>query len=363
MVPYVRRASFGSPALRQAGFGLAARPHCVTVSGRTALARLAGLLKLKSNDRVLLPAYHCPSMVEPFMHAGCQLEFYKLDGALAPDRADFMRALGVQPRLVVFVKFFGFEGANEECATVARAAGASIVHDCAHAWYALPRIAPSDYAIASLVKFFAVEEGGLLLAPSGTEPDAPAQAPGLRQNLRLISRAWARRQAALSAPAADNTATRVGIAEVTSVAANDEQQTVAYRYFDPRDVERNVTFYTAFLLKVLSSEQAAHRRRQHYQQLATVLGTLRGVKLLHDRLPDDVVPYVLPLLLDDGPRQFDALRGMGIPLYRWEELIPSHCETSSDYRTRLVQLPCHQDLSAAHMDVLREGLSRCLGQA
>ena len=363
MVPYVRRASFASPSLWQARFGLAARPQCVTVSGRTALARLARLLKLNAKDRVLLPAYHCPSMVEPFMHAGCELEFYKLDGALAPDRADFMRALSVPPRVVVFVKFFGFEGGNEECATLARAAGASVVHDCAHAWYALPRIAPSDYAIASLVKFFAVEEGGLLLAPSGTELTAPAQAPGLRRNLRLISRAWARRQAAFSAPTRDNTVAKTGIPEVSSIAANVEPRSAVYRYFDPQDVERDVTFYTSLLLKILGSEQAAHRRRQHYQQLAAMLGTLRGVKLLHDRLPDDVVPYVLPLLLDDGPRQFDALRGAGIPLYRWEELIPSHCETSNDYRTRLVQLPCHQDLSAAHMDVLREGLSRCLGQA
>jgi perosamine synthetase len=363
MVPYVRRASFGSPSLRQAHFGLAARLQCVTVSGRTALARLAELLKLGAKDRVLLPAYHCPSMVEPFMHAGCELEFYKLDGALAPDLADFMRALSVPPRLVVFVKFFGFEAAIDECATLARAAGASIVHDCAHAWYALPRIAPSDYAIASLVKFFAVEEGGLLLAPSGTELTAPAQAPGLRRNLRLISRAWARRQAALSAPAADNTAAKVGIPEVTSVGVNVEPRSAAFRYFDPLDVERDVTFYTSLLLKILSSEQAAQRRRQHYQQLAAVLGTLRGVKLLHERLPDDVVPYVLPLLLDDGQRQFDALRGAGIPLYRWEELIPSHCETSGDYRMRLVQLPCHQDLTAIHMDVLRAGLSRCLGPA
>jgi perosamine synthetase len=246
---------------------------------------------------------------------------------------------------------------------VARAAGASIVHDCAHAWYALPRIAPSDYAIASLVKFFAVEEGGLLMAPSGTELAAPTEAPGLRRNLRLISRAWARRQAALSALAADNPAATVAIPEVASGAVNVESRSAAFRYFDPQDVARDVTVYTSLLLRILSSEQAAQRRRQHYQQLATVLGTLRGVKLLHERLPDDVVPYVLPLLLDDGPRQFDALRGAGIPLYRWEELIPSHCETSSDYRTRLVQLPCHQDLTAAHMDVLREGLSRCLGAA
>jgi len=359
MTPYLSHAALARRSLAQQRFGLGTRPCAVTVSGRAALGRLAAHLKLTPRDRVLLPAYHCPSMVEPFMHAGCELEFYPLNADLSPHREDFKRALCLPTRLVVFVNFFGLEPPAEDCIAQARAAGVTIVHDCAHAYYALPGIPPDDYAIASLVKFFALEEGGLLLAPTGAPLDAPRGKAGLRRNLGLLSRALARRRAACASLDA-RPAARAAVAGRVAATATPAP---AFRYFEPRDMARGPGLYTRLLFNVLGAEHAAAQRRRNYVELAEVVDGLRGVHLLYPALPAGAVPYVLPFLLDDAPVQFDAIRGAGVPLYRWEELIPTACPVSADYRTRLVQLPCHQDLSARHRDELRAALTRSLGQA
>lgn len=358
MTPYLRCAGWPRPSLAATRFGLGRRPHALTVSGRSALGRLARMLRLGGAERVLLPAYHCPSMVEPFMHAGCALDFYAVDAALAPDPDDFQRGLSGAPDLVVFVNFFGFAAAAEPCVAAARAVAAHVVHDCAHAWYALPAVPASDYAIASLVKFFAVEEGGLLLAPAGTAVEPAHRQAGLRRNLRLLSRALARRRAALAPPVAQAPVPRVA----AIVAGATATQASAFRYFDPDDVDLDLSVTTRTLLRLTAASPAAQARRRHYTQLAALIRALPGVTLLHAHLPEDVVPYVLPVLLEDGAAQFDAIRAHGIPLYRWEELIPTDCAVSADYRTRLVQLPCHQDLSQRHLDLLFDGLRRSLGQ-
>ena len=72
------------------------------------------------------------------------------------------------------------------------------------------------------------------------------------------------------------------------------------------------------------------------------------------------VPYVFPAVLADAERAFPAIRRAGIALYRWEELAASECRVSASYRTRLVQLPCHQEIDANTMNQMSERLAEAL---
>ena len=51
---------------------------------RNALA-LIGSFALPKGATVLLPAYHCPALVEPFIWAGATIRFYPLNEQLDPD--------------------------------------------------------------------------------------------------------------------------------------------------------------------------------------------------------------------------------------------------------------------------------------
>ena len=66
-------------------------------------------------------------------------------------------------------------------------------------------------------------------------------------------------------------------------------------------------------------------------------------------LPDDAVPYVFPLLLERPETQYPALRNSPVEVLRWEHIDAGDCPVCEDYQDRLVQLPCHQGLTAADL--------------
>lgn len=341
-----RRSTRSSIAVR----GQARRE--LTVSGRVALAKLVKQIGIRPGQRVLLPAYHCPSMVEPFVWGGAEIRFFRVDQCLNPDRRDFLLKLSTSPAAVVFVRYFGFESNYAECADYARRAGAAVIHDCAHAYYALESLPPDDFAVASLVKFFPLEEGGILQTPVSTSSSFERGNPsGLRQELRLISRAAHRAaQARAWFPLGWlDFFTRISLvrreATKRSPITSTGEACSAFRYFRPDECNRAPGRLTTWLYPRLLCRNAASRRRANYQAILSQIKSLRTIRPLFGHLPADVVPYVMPAVIAGGAASFNALRSRGLPLFRWEELASSGCSVSERYRESLIQIPCHQDLS------------------
>ena len=73
--------------------------------------------------------------------------------------------------------------------------------------------------------------------------------------------------------------------------------------------------------------------------------------LLMPDLEDHVTPYVVPFLLNNEAG-FNYIRQQGIQIYRWEEIVPTTCVISNKYRSLLIQLPCHQDLTKQELDYI-----------
>src|SRR4051812_8283328 len=67
---------------------VADRRVLLTHQGRTALGLLCDIFGLGRDDEVLLPAYNCGAEVDPFVHAGCKVVFYRIDRAANADVAD-----------------------------------------------------------------------------------------------------------------------------------------------------------------------------------------------------------------------------------------------------------------------------------
>jgi hypothetical protein len=71
-------------------------------------------------------------------------------------------------------------------------------------------------------------------------------------------------------------------------------------------------------------------------------------------LPEGVFPYVFPLVTDEPERKFPALKNAGVPVIRfgeflWESMDATTCPISVDLSRRVLQFPCHQELSLAEM--------------
>jgi hypothetical protein len=88
--------------------------------------------------------------------------------------------------------------------------------------------------------------------------------------------------------------------------------------------------------------------------LLTGLTGIPGCRPLFPDLPEGVFPYVFPLITDKPERKFPALKNAGVPVIRfgeflWEGMEATTCPTSVDLSRRVLQFPCHQELSAAEI--------------
>ena len=146
-------------------------------NARAALYQLARALRARGRDRVLLPAFHCPSVVEPILRAGMRPVFYRIDRNLEVDLADVRRRIDGNVAAAVFINFLGFPSRFEPLLAELRAREILVVEDCAHACVSVDPLELSgrraDAAVYSFWKLVPSGVGGGLWLAQG----APRQLP------------------------------------------------------------------------------------------------------------------------------------------------------------------------------------------
>lgn len=352
-------------------------------SGRAAIALCLQLIGVRPGDEVLLPSYHCGSMVEPIIWAGATPLFFRVDRRLHANLDDITRALRRRPKALLLTHFFGFAQPLREVLELCKDNGVALIEDCAHAYFGqsdlgLPLGSIGDFAIASLPKFFPTAGGGLLRinAPEQRERFARLKRrSGLRYELRAcvaphelavrygrgsaLSRGLARlvglRRPALHGQAAPGE-------EGHSQPSPDAAAARAFRYLIPSDIARPGAICTARQWRRADRDALAAARIHNWHTLARGLQQLERATLFASVLPEGVVPYKFALLIEDVEECFPALKHRGVPLWRWEDLAISPCEVADDYRLRLLQIPCHQSLSEADMSWIVEQFQAVLGR-
>lgn len=132
-------------------------------SGRQALT----CLLMRSNDRTkpfLLPSYLCEAVLKPFLALNLPVQFYHIDFCLQPNSEE-LSSLGRNACGILIMRYFGFPFQQETIGVLEELhrKGLCIVEDITHSL--LSDVAPthfSDYYIASLRKWCALPDGGLL---------------------------------------------------------------------------------------------------------------------------------------------------------------------------------------------------------
>ena len=135
-----------------------------------------------------------------------------------------------------------------------------------------------------------------------------------------------------------------------------------WSWFDPALMYVEGLAVSKILIKYSRLQNSVEIRRSNYIRLIDGIASIQHLKPLFPELPDHVVPYMLPVLLESGETDFDRLKRAAIPLWRWEELAVSDCPVSQRYRLQLLQIPCHQDLTPSEIDWILNQLSEILGK-
>lgn len=340
-----------------------------TTSGRAALHAALLQMQLPAGRGVLVPTYHCPTMIAPVIEAGLQPLFYALDaeGLPALERIDAATAAAAGAMFVAH--FFGLARSLAAVQAWCRSRGIVLVEDCAHCYFGMAGERPvghwGDYATASLSKFFPVPEGGLLASAVHEIAPLGLQAQGVRAQVKAV---WdvldlSARHGRLSGASQivrllralrGSPAAQPG-ADFADEAA-DSNGGAARSLCNMSRIRLAPSWPTVLLPRLLPTGRNAARRRANFALLAETLSGLPGVYPLFGALPDDAVPYVLPLRVE-GPARADAvyarLRRERLPVLRWDQVWPGSPQWPDDpgtaWRREVLQLLCHQDLAAGEV--------------
>jgi len=355
-----------------------------TTNGRMAMVLALQRLGIGPGDEVLLPAYHCPSMVSPVNWTGACARFYKLQPDLTPDLEDLLQQVSPCTRVVVAAHFFGFPADLGALRRRCDELGLTLIEDCAHTVYGGSKDNPvgslGDYAVASLMKFYPVTDGGCLCARqdrvdtialrsggAGFEARAPLNAleravafgrlPGLSSVLQALFslkdsvREWLKRPPGT---------------KLTAHGAQAEDG-VGPQDIDPAMVGTQMSLFSRLVVRCSGSGSNIARRRAAYTDMLKAFSNMPGCHAVLPVLPEGVAPYVFPLWVDQPDAAWPQMQQTGLPVMRWDELSTDagdvRCNVTSGFAHHLIQIPCHQGLTRRELSDLIAGVSSAIIQS
>jgi perosamine synthetase len=325
--------------------------------GRYALHEAYRLAGVSEGGALLAPSYHCRTMLDPAVRLGARISLYALHSDLSPDMTSLRSVIQTSPvpvKALLVTHYFGFAQHLQLLTQFCKQHGLALIEDCSHALFVR---SDSDgdigtngqFGIASPYKFFPCEDGGLLwmngqaalsLNPL-TKPSLKAEIRGVKRALQcLFSRprtpdtnALSREIETLPAPSAFNG---------TDKDEDDAGTSDAYASSEEGMAGLSVS---QWVIQYTNVDRLAARRRKNYQVWLRAIDGLAGCRPLYPELAGGTVPYMFPLILEEPDIHFFALKHLGVPIWRWDDMALSACPVASRYRLRLLHLPCHQELS------------------
>jgi dTDP-4-amino-4,6-dideoxygalactose transaminase len=375
---FTQYAASSIPSVLEAGAVRYVSRGCMAIGLALEHAQVGG------GDEVLLPAYHCISMIEPVIWRRSRPVFYRINADTSINLDDIEARITKRTRALYVTHYFGFPQDMVRIRAFCDAHRLLLIEDCAHAFFGSIGDAPigsfGDYAIASTWKFFPVYDGGLIVSArkdlTSLKLETPIAWVQAKALVNTLEQAFEYRRLSiarlmLKAPLLlkDVALRRLKrTAQITPFPASEPTIGLGGWGFDASLINRKTSISSRLITAMASKHRITERRRYNYLKLLGELRNLPGCRPLFPSLPNGVVPQVFPLVFAAPERAFQYLKQAGVPIirfgeYLWEGLDLSTCPVSTELSRCVFQLPCHQELSAHEMEwmigCIRTLLARC----
>jgi dTDP-4-amino-4,6-dideoxygalactose transaminase len=305
-------------------------------------------------DEVLLPAFHCPTMADPVRAAGADVVFYRINADLSPNMDSIRNLLGARSKVLLVAHFFATGQDLVEARRLCDERHARLIEDCAHCYFGAPGDPAigsiGDFAVFSTRKFFAGADGGILaskrhklddiaLPKSGSVSEAKMTLDVFEEALEFGRSGWWALPARMA----------IAMRDVAKRAVHPDSPDVHAEPSSPpiprltsRPIVRPMSRISRFILRNVEPFATIEARRRNYQILKNIFASCRRVESLFTQTP--FAPYMYPLVVENA-EIYLALRRDGWPIWRWDDSDAS-CATSRTYAEHLLQIACHQSLTA-----------------
>ena len=275
------------------------------VSGRNAIL---GLCKVLGNEKkkIIMPAYTCSTVVEPFYQENWEIEYYEVNKDLSINIDSLeQKIIAFKPSAILIHSYFGFgfEKVEEEYIKKLKQKGIIIIEDLTQKVFSDNRLLMADYYVFSLRKFLAVPDGGVLVSYKKMNLELA------KENSKLVS-----------------TAISAFKLKKAYMNGNDLELKEKFRkkYVECNKllaINRILTkgsIETLDIYRKTNFEPVIKRRINNYNRLWELLKPITCIKLVLGKANDKVVPLYLPLYVKQGKRkelqQFLAIRDIYCPV-------------------------------------------------
>ena len=330
------------------------------------------LLETKPSLTVLAPDYYSGNEIMAMQAAGATIHYCPVGPNMQWDPDEVERLCRVhEPDLLYVIHYAGWPQPIDPLAELCRRREMLLVEDCA---LSLLSEMPDGRALGSighwsvfcLYKTLPLPNGALLV-----QNDRRIESLERLRLRRAGSASVAGRMAELLVQRIRGRVNGVGAAlqavkrglGVAAGALDVRRANVGDIGFNLDEVDLAMSPISTRLLARLDFDDIRRRRIANYRQLLQQIGA--GVTPVFPVLPEGVCPLFFPIIVPNKAEAADALRRRGVDaLEFWNDPVGDGLEMSVSarfFRTHVLELPIHQDLSARHITHVARQVNRILG--
>jgi len=336
-------------------------------------------LNVRAGENVLVPSYHCTSVVEPILQYGGEVKFYNVGLDLQPDLEDVRRKIDAKTRALLIIHYFGFPQPIVEIKQFCREQGLYLIEDCAHVLLGrtedgIDLGTTGDISIFSWRKFLPVYDGGqLAINNPALKLDNRWDGGGPLFTLKIAKNVFDK----LMEDSSSHLMNSIGrlsrtsstlFRRVAAATGYDQSISAVNSYglnFDLASSNLKMSGLSRYIMGNIDIADVAERRRRNYCALAAGVKSLVGVKALYPCLPKNTVPWVFPLLAYGMEHLHLELRKEGIPATNWSGVIHRNLPLaefagSQPLYDKIIFLPIHQSLRQSQLETTLRVLAKIL---
>lgn len=334
-----------------------------TTSGRASIALALEHVGITKDDVVLIPAYHCEAMVAPAKWRHARIVFYRINPDTSAQLDDIANKITPKTRAIIVTHYFGFEQPLQNIKALCEQHNIILIEDCAHAMFGKKIGTTGDFAIGSCMKFLPIYEGGMLCSFKHNLDEIKLSPPSFKFELKSIAN---------TVEASLNYNRLGGFGQVAKLLLKTKDvlwHLLKNRHIghdgnrlgptsseggfglDEAWIHKKISWFSLQIIKHSALENVAKQRRENYLSMLTALTNLPSCRILFEKLPNDTVPWVFPIYVDQPEKYFLPLKMQGVPVWRFGEFLDKSvtnevCPISVEYSKHIFQFPCHQSLTA-----------------
>ncbi|MBN1816835.1 MAG: aminotransferase class V-fold PLP-dependent enzyme [Sedimentisphaerales bacterium] len=298
-----------------------------THKGRCGLGFLCKRWNLAAGDEVLAPAYNCGTEIDPFVHYGCTVAFYRIDQNAVIDLSDLIRRVTPRTKAIYVTHYFGWPQDLALLKEFCREKHIYLIEDCALSLFSDPKDCPmghfGDAVIYSLPKTLPVPDGGALAIKEQLHEDLftekpPSSAIG-KKMLSLLKRAVLR------------FSDRIGLfpflpmrliqsrddGDAAPITPSGLPEMPKTYYYNHRIENMGPSRITRFILRHIDPVEIVRRHRENFSFLSKTVAPVPLFNPLYADLPDGVCPLYMPVKVESRREVCSRLNAMGIAAMEW----------------------------------------------